>query len=278
MLKPVSRHGRPALQAPRAAGTTRLLIAALCVSAIALTGCTHRKLQQSSPQALYQKAKHDLDDYNYNAAIKEFEQLTAVYPFTEQAHQAQLDLIYAYYRAGETDSAIDACKTFIRENPTHPRVDYAYYMEGLVNFEKQPNAVERLFHVDLSKRPPTTAKKSFAAFRTVVEQYPKSAYAWDARQRMIYLRDRLATYDVDVARYYLQRGAFVAAVRRSKLVIDNYEGAPATREALAIMIISYERLGMKTLAAQARRVYAANFTGQVAQVAAATVRPWWHLW
>jgi outer membrane protein assembly factor BamD len=278
MLKPVSHHGRPALHAPRAAGTTRLLIAALGISAIALTGCTHRKLQQSSPQALYQKATHDLNDYNYNAAIKEFEQLTAVYPFTEQAHQAQLDLIYAYYRAGETDSALDACKTFIRENPTHPRVDYAYYMEGLVNFEKQPNAVERLFHVDLSKRPPTTARKSFAAFRTVVEQYPKSAYAWDARQRMIYLRDRLASYDVDVARYYLQRGAYVAAVRRAKLVIDNYEGAPATRDALAIMIISYERLGMKTLAAEARRVYAANFSGHVAQVAAATVRPWWHFW
>jgi outer membrane protein assembly factor BamD len=278
MLKPVSHQGRPALHALRAAGTARLLIAALCIGAIALTGCTHRKLQQSSPQALYQKATHDLNDYNYNAAIKEFEQLTAVYPFTEQAHQAQLDLIYAYYRAGETDSALDACKTFIRENPTHPRVDYAYYMEGLVNFEKQPNAVERLFHVNLSKRPPTTARKSFAAFRTVVEQYPKSAYAWDARQRMIYLRDRLASYDVDVARYYLQRGAFVAAVRRAKLVIDNYEGAPATRDALAIMIISYERLGMKALAAEARRVYAANFSGHVAKVAAATVRPWWHLW
>ena len=278
MLKPVSRHGRPALQAPRAAGTTRLLIAALCVSAIALTGCTHRKLQQSSPQALYQKAKHDLDDYNYNAAIKEFEQLTAVYPFTEQAHQAQLDLIYAYYRAGETDSAIDACKTFIRENPTHPRVDYAYYMEGLVDFPTKPNALEKLFRVDLSKRPPTTVRKSFAAFRTVVLQFPHSRYAADAHQRMIYLRDRLASYNIDVARYYLKRGAYVAAARRSKLVIEDYAGAPATQSALAILILSYERLGLKSLAAQARRVYAANFHGNVAEVAAVTQRPWWHLW
>jgi len=254
------------------------LIAALCLSVLALTGCSHRKLEQKGPQALYQQATHDLNDYNYNSAIKLFEQLTAVYPFTEQAHQAQLDLIYAYYRAGETDSAIDACKTFIRENPTHPRVDYAYYMEGLVNFEKEPNAIEKLFHVDLSKRPPTTAKKAFAAFRTVVEQYPKSAYAWDARQRMIYLRDRLASYDVAVARYYLKRGAYVGAIRRAKLVIENYQGAPATRDALAIMIISYDRLGMKSLAAEARRVYAANFTGHVSQVAAATQHHWWHFW
>lgn len=245
---------------------------------MALTGCAHRKKAQSSPQALYERATHDMKEYNFNAAIKTFEQLTAVFPFTDQAHQAQLDLIYAYYRAGETDSAIDACETFIRQNPTHPRVDYAYYMEGLVNFEKQPNPVEKLFHVDLSKRPPTTASKSFAAFRTVVTEYPKSAYAFDARQRMIYLRDRLASYDIAIARYYLQRGVYIGAIRRAKLVIENYEGAPATKDALAIMIVSYDRLGMKTLADQARTVYAANFTGAVTQVAAATRRHWWHLW
>jgi outer membrane protein assembly factor BamD len=245
---------------------------------LTLAGCAHRKVPQSSPQALYSKAKQDLNAYNYNAAIKTYEQLTAVYPFTDQARQAQLDLIYAYYRAGETDSATDACDTFIRENPTHPRVDYAYYMKGLVQFEKQPNAIERLFHVDLSKRPPTTANKSFAAFRTVVQEYPKSAYASDARQRMIYLRDRLASYDVDIARYYLKRGAYVGAVRRARLVIDNYEGAPATREALAIMIVAYDRLGMKALADEARKVYAANFTGQVSQVAAAVTPHWWHFW
>jgi outer membrane protein assembly factor BamD len=259
------------------AGAARTLIAALCIGALALTGCAHRKPPQSSPQVLYQRAKKDLNDFNYSAAIKTYQQLTALYPFTDQAHQAQLDLIYAYYRSGETDSATDACETFIRENPTHPRVDYAYYMEGMVSFEKQPNAIERLFHVDLSKRPPTTANKSFAAFRTVVQEYPKSAYAYDARQRMIYLRDRLAAYDVDVARYYLKRGAFVGAARRAKLVIDNYEGSPATRDALAIMSVSYDRLGMKVLADEARKVYAANFTGQITQVATASKRHWWQL-
>jgi len=275
MFNLVSRHGRLAPCSPRTAGPARVLIAALCISALALTGCAHKKQPQSSPQLLYQRAKKDLTDYNYNGAIKTYEQLTAIFPFTDQAHQAQLDLIYAYYRAGETDSAIDACDTFIRENPTHPRVDYAYYMEGLVNFEKQPSAFEHFFHVDLTKRPPTTATKSFAAFRTVVQEYPKSAYAADARQRMIYLRDRLAAYDVDIARYYLKRGAYIGAVRRAKLVIDNYEGAPATREALAIMIVSYDRLGLTALADESRKVYASNFTGQVTQVAAATKRHWW---
>jgi len=255
----------------------RAVIAALCLSVLALTGCAHHKPAQSSPQKLYTDAKHDLDSYNYNTAIKKYEQLTAVYPFTEQAHQAQLDLIYAYYRAGETDSAIDACDTFIRENPTHPRVDYAYYMKGVVNFEKQPNAIEHLFRVDLSKRPPTTANKSFAAFRTVVQEYPKSAYAWDARQRMIYLRDRLAAYNVEIARYYLKRGAFVGAARRAKYVIDNYEGAPSTKDALAIMIVSDDRLGLKPLADEARQVYAANFSGKVTQVAAAVQHHWWQI-
>jgi outer membrane protein assembly factor BamD len=275
MLNLVASQSRLAHPAPRTAGSVCALITALGIGALALTGCAHHKPPQSSPQVLYQRAKKDMDDYNFNAAIKTYEQLTAVFPFAEQAHQAQLDLIYAYYRSGETESATDACETFIRENPTHPRVDYAYYMEGMVSFEKQPNAIERLFHVDLSKRPPTTANKSFAAFRTVVQEYPKSAYAYDARQRMIYLRDRLAAYDVDIARYYLKRGAFIGSARRAKLVVDNYSGSPATRDALAIMIVSYDRLGMTALADEARKVYTANFTGQVSEAAAVTQRHWW---
>jgi outer membrane protein assembly factor BamD len=265
----------------RLSGPMRGGVAALCVILLAVAGCSsHREkmLAKQTPEQLFKTAKKDLGNNDFNGAIKAYEALTARFPFTDEARQARIDLIYAYYRAGETDSAIDACETFIRENPTHPRVDYAYYMEGLVNFEKQPNPIEKLFRVDLSKRPPTTANKSFAAFRTVVTEYPKSAYSYDARQRMIYLRDRLASYDVAVARYYLTRGAYVGAVRRAKLVIENYEGAPATKDALAIMIVSYDRLGMKTLADESRKVYAANFTGQVAQVAAATQQHWWHFW
>lgn len=196
---------------------------ALCVVLAALSGCHARRdraANKDTPETLYKKAHKSLDSYDFNAAIKSYEKLTASFPFAAEARQARLDLIYAYYRAGEKESATDAADTFIRENPTHPRVDYAYYMKGLVEFERTPNAIESLFRADLSQRPPTTARKSFAAFKTVVEQYPKSAYAHDALQRMVYLRDRLASYEVHVARFYFKRNAYIAAAQRARAAID----------------------------------------------------------
>ena len=166
----------------------RRTVVALCMALLALsfTGCAHknRQLQQSSPEVLYKKAKKSLDSYDYNTAIKGFENLTARFPFTDQARQSRLDLIYAYYRAGEGESATDAADTFIRENPTHPRVDYAWYIKGLTDFERQPNVLERWFHADLTQRPPSNAKKAFTAFRTVVEQFPKSDFAKKARKEL----------------------------------------------------------------------------------------------
>lgn len=246
--------------------------------ALGLTGCANRALMGNNPVAIFGRAKKDMTHYNYNGAIKLFQQLTAVYPFSPEARQAQLDLIYAYYRAGQADSCVDAANTFIRQHPAHPRVDYAWYMKGLVYFPKRSNALERLFGARLSERPPVKVRKSFDAFRAVVRQFPHSIYAKDAHQRMIYLRDRLANYNVYVARYYFKRGAYVAAARRAKLVIDNYEGAPATRAALALMILSYRQLGLKGLAAKVRKVYTANFKGSL--IAAADVTPphWWHFW
>src|SRR5580698_5322294 len=246
-------------------GPVRGTVVALCIALLALSGCAHknRQLQQSSPDVLYKKAKKALDSYDFQAAIKGYEQLTARFPFTDQARQARLDLIYAYYRAGEGESATDAAETFIRENPSHPRVDYAWYVKGLVDFERSPNAIERLFRADLTKRPPSTARKAFAAFKTVVEQYPKSEYAHDALQRMVYLRDRLASYEVHVARYYYSRGAYIAAAQRAKGAIEQYDGAPATKDALSLLILSYDKLNLQPLAAQSREVYAANYSGEV---------------
>lgn len=233
---------------------------------------------RNNPASLYQQAHTDLQDLDFNGAIKLYQRLTAVFPFTPQARQAQLDLIYAYYRAGQDDSAIDAANTFIRQHPTHPRVDYAWYMKGVIHFPKRANPIERLFGAHQSRRPPINVRKSFAAFRTVVTRFPHSIYAKDAWQRMIYLRDRLAAYDTYIARYYYKRGAYVAAVRRCRLVLQNYEGAPAVKNALAVMILSYDRLKLKTLSAQARKVYAANFTGSVRDAAAITESHWWHFW
>ncbi len=166
----------------------------------------------------------------------------------------------------------------MRENPTHPRVDYAWYVKGLVDFERTPNGLERLFHADLTQRPPTTARKAFTAFRTVVEQYPKSEYAHDSLQRMIYLRNRLADYEVHVARYYFRRGAYVAAAQRAKGELEQYDGAPATRDALQIMIQAYDRLDLQVLADQTRKVYQDNYSGDIKTAQAEVKRPWWKVW
>ena len=172
---------------------------------------------------------------DYPLAVKIYEALMARYPFAAETRQSRLDVIYAYYRAGESESAIDAADTFIRENPTHPRIDYAWYLKGLTDFERMPNFMERWFRVDLNQRPPTEARRSFTAFATVVEQFPESDYAHDARRRMVYLRNRLADYEIAVARYYVGRGAYVAAAQRAKVAIEEFDGAPAVREALEIM-------------------------------------------
>ena len=255
-------------------------VLALCMVLLATAGCrSNRKdLTKSSPEVLYKKAHQSLKSYDFNAAIKQYEALTARFPFTDQARQARLDLIYAYYRAGEGESATDAAETFIRENPTHPRVDYAWYVKGLVDFERSPNALEHLFRVDLSQRPPSTARKAFTAFKTVVEQYPKSEYAHDSLQRMIYLRDRLADYEVHVARYYMKRGAYVAAAQRAKNCVDNFDGAPAMKDALKMMIEAYDHLNLKPLADKSREVYQLNYCGDIQQAQADVKRSWWKIW
>jgi outer membrane protein assembly factor BamD len=262
-------------------GPLRASVVALCIVLLAVSGCkSHRdrEAKKATPESLYKKAHKSLDSYDFNTAIKTYETLTARFPFTDEARQARLDLIYAYYRAGEGESATDAAETFIRENPTHPRVDYAYYVKGLVDFERTPNAIERLFRADLTQRPPSTARKAFAAFKTVVEQYPKSEYAHDSLQRMVYLRDRLASYEVHVARYYYKRGAYIAAAQRAKNAVEEYDGAPAVRDALALMIECYDKLNLEPLAAQTRQVYAANYTGEVRTLEADTKKAWWRFW
>jgi len=240
-----------------------LLVLWLALAVLAGCRSSHNlDAKLSNPEILYERARHNLDSQDYDNAIKLYEALAARFPFSEQARQSRLDLIYAYYRNRETESALDAADQFIRENPTHPRIDYAWYIKGLVEFERTPNALERFFRVNLSERPPQTALKAFNAFRTVVERFPKSEYAHDARRRMIYLRNRLADYDVYVARYYLKRGAYVAAARRARQTIEQYDGAPAVQEALEILIAAYDRLDLGPLAAQTREVYQANFHDQ----------------
>ena len=239
------------------------------------TGCrSHRGDDaKSGPEVIYQRAQKAMKNSSYGEAIKQLETLQSRFPFSEPARQAQLDLIYSYYKSHQTDPAIDAADTFIRENPTNPRVDYAYYMKGLVYFERQANALERFFNVDLSRRPPINAKKSFESFDELIKKYPHSQYVGDARQRMIFLRNRLADFELHVAQYYMRRTAYVGALNRAKFCVENYDGAPAVQGSLKIMVDAYRALKMQDLEADAQRVYAANFPSDAQDVA--DKKSWW---
>jgi outer membrane protein assembly factor BamD len=251
-------------------------VALLAIALLGLaSGCRNHRVDdaKSGPEVLYARAQKHMQKSDYGQAIKELESLQSRFPFSEPARQAQIDLIYAYYKSRQVDPAIDAADTFIRENPTNPRVDYAYYMKGLVYFERQANFMERWFNVDLSRRPPINAKKSFEAFAELLKRYPHSQYATDSRQRMIFLRNRLADFELYVAKYYMKRGAYVGALNRAKYCIDNYDGAPAVQGSLKVLVQAYRDLGMFELAKNAERVYADNYPGSVNEVQ--QKKAWW---
>ncbi|MEN9704919.1 MAG: hypothetical protein RLZZ393_798 [Pseudomonadota bacterium] len=257
----------------------RILLPALAAVALGLlTACTKdsARLSRLSPDTLYERAGKSLKSGDYADSIRLYEALNARYPFTDQARQARLDIIYAYYKNKEKESATDAAETFIRENPAHPRVDYAWYLKGLIEFERTPYKVEKWLGVDIAQRPPTTARKSFDAFKVILDRYPKSPYAADAKRRMVYLRNRLADYEIQIAKYYLERGAWVAAARRAEQCVEQYDGAPVTREALRIMIDAYRRLGYDELAANTEKVYKENFPEE--DITDLGKKPWWKLW
>ena len=253
-----------------------LLLAVLATVAGCQSSAKLRDSKRATPENLYKAARKALDSNDYEFSIKQYEALTSRFPFSDEARQARLDLIYVYYRKGENESATDAADQFLRENPTHPRIDYAWYMKGLVEFEAQPLAIERWLGVDPAKRPPGQLLSSINAFSTVVRQFPTSAYAHDAQQRLIYLRNRLADYELNVARYYMKRGAWMAASQRAQRAIEQYDGAPATRDALAIMVECYNKLGLKDLEASSRQVYALNYPDGAQRVS--NKRSFWRLW
>ncbi len=250
-----------------------LLIAAAAV--LLATGCRSHRADEakSGPEVIYARAQKAIRNSSYAEAVKQLEALQSRFPFSEPARQAQLDLIYAYYKNREVDPATDAADTFIRENPTNPRVDYAYYMKGLVYFERQSNWLERRFSVDLSQRPPVNAKKSFDAFQQLIEKYPHSQYDTDARMRMVFLRNRLADFELHVALYYMRRGAYVGALNRAKFCVENYDGSPAVKGSMKVIVDAYRALKMTDLEANAQKVYAANYPANADDVL--PTKHWW---
>ena len=214
----------------------------------------------SSIEDAYIDAQDAVSVGNYRKAIGIFEALQARFPFSDFATQIQLELSYAYYMDHRVEQAIDASDTFIRENPTHARIDYAIYIKALAHFERQQGMIERLFRKDIDKRPPRDGELAFSLLSRLVERYPASPYAADAQQRMVYLKNRLAAYENVVARFYLNRDAYVAALNRAKTALETYHGANSGEESLQIMIEAYEGLGMSKLAEDARRVLQRNFS------------------
>jgi outer membrane protein assembly factor BamD len=229
---------------------------------VALTGCGRKDnvvQDAGGPSVIYQRGYDAMQASNYPGAIQYFKALESRYPFSPETRQAQLDLVYLYYRSQQPEQAIDAAEQFEKENPTHERIDYCLYMRGRIYFDQAPNILEKMFKVDLSERPPKDSLRSFNIFQELIRRFPNSEYVPDARQRMTFLRNRLAAYENHVAQYYMKRGAYVAAINRAKYALEHYPEAPELEQSLKILVASYDELGMTDLAADARRVLRQSF-------------------
>jgi outer membrane protein assembly factor BamD len=237
------------------------MLALLSLSGCALFGDSKEDIEEMSEQELFTEAKGALDEGYYTKAIEHYEKLQARYPFGKNAAQAQLDLAYAYYKDEEQESAIAACERFIKLYPRQKHVDYAYYLRGLSNFSQGKGLAERFLPIDTSQRDQGAALKSFQDFSELIKRFPRSKYVSDATQRMTYLRNLLAQHEVNVANYYMRRGAYVAAANRARYVVENYQRAPVMPDALTLMAKAYRILEMDDLAADSLRVLEENYPG-----------------
>jgi outer membrane protein assembly factor BamD len=234
----------------------------LLATAIFLSGCSKDNDEDdidATELAYYEAAQGSLRSGNYSDAVSRLQLLEARFPFGRYAEQAQLEIIYAYYRSAQAEAARAAADRFIRLHPRHPNVDYAYYLKALASFEEDENFLARIFPMDPSKRDPGAARDSFNDFSQLIRRFPNSEYAPDSQRRMQYLKNLLAASEIHVARYYIYRGAYVAAANRGRYVFENLQGTAAVPDALAIMVEAYQLLGMKNLADDALLVLSKNY-------------------
>ena len=211
-----------------------------------------------SASKLYSEAKEARQDGDYVSALDYLQKIEARYPFGRYAMQAQLDTAYIHYRNDEPDLAIAAADRFIKLYPRNPYVDYAYFLKGIVNFNRNSGFLDDIFPTDPSQRDPGATINAFNDFAELVRRFPNSKYAADARKRMIYLRNNLAKHEIHAARFYMRRGAWLAAANRAGRVIENYQRSTSIKDALEIMVEAYEKLGMTELARDSRRVLELN--------------------
>ena len=231
--------------------------------AVLLTACSSTEKnvvpEDLSETELYQKASQSLENRNYSGAIDNLRALESRFPFGPFAEQAQLDLVYAYYKNAEPEASRASAERFIRLHPQHPSVDYAYYMKGLASNTADIGLIERYVPVDESIRDPGQARQSFNEFNELLRRFPDSQYAPDARQRMIALRNRLSRYEIHVADYYMKRKAYVAAVNRGRYIVEHLQGTPVVEQALGMMVEGYHHLGLIEPADEALLMLKTNF-------------------
>jgi outer membrane protein assembly factor BamD len=259
----------------------RTLCACVAFLAIALSigGCNllpdvKDPYAQYTAEQLYQQGKDAMAEGNFTKAVKVFEALEARYPYGRYAQQAILEGAYANYRTGETATAIAACDRFIRTYPNHPNVDYAYYLKGLVYFREDQGLIGYVYELDLSERDPKSMRESFIAFKELVAKFPDSKYAQDSVERMRYLSNSLALYEVRVARYYYSRGAYVAAVNRAQQALVLYPRTPAEKDALELLIQCYDKLGLPQLRDDKQAILSLTFPNAEPP----KPKPWWQFW
>lgn len=212
-----------------------------------------------SVDKIYAQARDELTNKDYNRSAVLLEATIAQYPFSPQAVQAQFELPYAFWKDDERVKALAAADRFIATNPSHPKIDYIYYIKGLINFNQNVSYLATLTGEKLNDRDPKAAKESFAAFKTLTDKYPNSRYAKDARERMVFLVNSLAQQEVGIAQFYLERDANLAAINRAQGVLRDFDGTPATEEALIIMVKAYDALKMNDMRDDASRVLTANY-------------------
>ena len=243
----------------------RLLAPVLLGAMVSVAGCSSSDQEEKAvlanmgAQQLYDRAKQSMEVGNFSAAAQTLSALDSRYPFGPLSHQVQLDLIYSYYKSGKNEETLATIDRFIRLNPNHSDVDYAYYMRGLTNMESDSNLFQELMNIDRTDRDPSKSRAAFEDFRRLIQQYPDSKYAADAKQRMVHIKDRLARYEIAIARFYMRREAYVAAANRGRYVIENFPNTTQVQQALEIMVSSYELLGLTELRDNALKTLKLNY-------------------
>jgi outer membrane protein assembly factor BamD len=228
----------------------------------ALAGCSSVEKDPTAKwdaDRLYKEAKEEMGIGNWKKARELLEKLEARFPFGRYAQQAQMEITYTYYKEGESAEAVTAADRFLKLNPNHQYADYVQFLKGLALFNDDLGVFGRRIGRDPTYRDPKAMREAFDAFKELVQRYPTSRYATEATARMNYLVNALAQSEVNVARYYLQRGAYLAAIQRSQVALREYVGAPAAEEALSIMSRAYGALGMDSLREDADRVLLKNY-------------------